>query len=416
VEGTGAQRPPGIAVGTAVALIAALMGLHLMSQFLRNSVGVIAPNLAQDIHLGAAGIGLLSSAFFLSFAAAQIPVGIAIDRYGPRRVMFSSVGIVVLGISVFALGTDAETVILGRVLMGLGCSSFFMGPLVVYSRWFPANRFSTLTGMQLGVSGMGMLAATAPLAYGTAIIGWRTTFLVVAAVGVVLGIVMYAVVRDDPPGRAQPQRTESLADSLRGLVRVARTPSFVPVFLLQFFSYSAIVTVLGLWAGPYLSHVYGFSIATLFWGPTDRLFRSYKRPVLLGAAATTVLLAWIAVVGRPSQSALIVWFVLLGMAASFTPVLTAHGRALFPPELTGRGLTLINLGTMAGVFVMQALTGAVVGWFDAPGGVYPLDAYRAAFAVEAVLLGVATVWYLWANDPAREASLHKMSQQGHTAT
>ncbi len=431
MEGAGAERLPKIAVGTAIALIAALMGLHMMSQFLRNSVGVIAPNLAQDIGLGAAGIGLLSSAFFLSFAAAQIPVGIAIDRHGPRRVMSSSAALMVLGVAVFAFGTSAETLVLGRVLMGLGCSSLFMGPLVVYSRWFPPDRFSTLTGMQLGVSGMGMLVATAPLAYGTATIGWRMSFLVIAALGVVLGIVMYIVVRDDPPGRAPPPRTDSLADSMRGLAQVVRVPSLVPVFIMNAFSYSAIVTVLGLWAGPYLSHVYGYDIevrgnllfvlafvyvtATLFWGPTDRLFQSYKKPVIIGALATVALLAWLAVVGQPEPSALIAWFVLLGLAAGFSPVLTAHNRALFPSALMGRGLTLMNLGTMGGVFVVQALTGAVVGLFDAPGGVYPLDAYRAAFAVEALLLGSATLLYLLAWDP-RKSGLHKMSQQSHTAT
>jgi MFS family permease len=417
VEGARAEALPRIGLRIAVALIAALMGMHVMSQFLRNSVGVIAPNLAQDVGLGAAGIGLLSSAFFLSFAAAQIPVGIAIDRYGPRRVMASSVAIMVAGVLVFALGPDAQALILGRVLMGLGCSSFFMGPLVVYSRWFPPERFSTLTGLQLGVSGLGMLAATAPLAYGTATIGWRASFLIIAVVGSVLGLVMFLVVRDDPPGRARPRGTESLAEGLRGVGRVIRTPSFVPVFLMHLCGYSALVTVLGLWAGPYLSHIYGYDIEgrgnllfllafvfvtmNLVWGPADRLFQSYKRPVLIGAVATTALLAWLAIVGRPATPTLITWFVLLGVAASFTPVLTAHGRALFPHELVGRGLTLMNLGTMLGVFVMQALTGAVVGRFAAPGGVYPLDAYRAAFAVEAVLLGVATLVYLRARDPLR---------------
>jgi MFS family permease len=430
MEGAGAQRLPRIAVGTAVALIAALLGTHVMSQFLRNSVGVIAPNLAQDIGLGAAGIGLLSSAFFLSFAAAQIPLGVAIDHYGPRRVMSSCVAIMVLGVTVFALGTSAETVILGRALMGLGCASFFMGPLVVYSRWFSPDRFSTLTGMQLGVSGLGMMAATAPLAYGTATIGWRASFLVIAALGVVLGIIMFLVVRDDPPGRTPPPRTDSLVDSMRGLAQVARVRSLVPVFVMNLFSYSAIIAVLGLWAGPYLSHVYGHDIetrgnllfvlafvyvtATLLWGPTDRLFQSYKKPVIIGAVATAALLAWIAAVGRPETPTLVVWFVLLGLASGFSPVLTAHGRALFPPELTGRGLTVMNLGTMGGVFVMQALTGAVVGLFDAPNGIYPLDAYRAAFAVEALLLGLATLLYLRAHDP-RESGVHDMSQPGHTA-
>ena len=120
--------------------------------------------------------------------------------------------------------------------------------------------------------------------------------------------------------------------------------------------------------------------------------------MIIGAVATTALLAWLAAVGRPGSSALIAWFVLLGLAAGISPVLTAHNRALFPLTLMGRGLTLMNLGTMGGVFVTQALTGAVVGLFDAPGRVYPLDAYRAAFAV-GTALGYTTMLYLLARDP-----------------
>jgi hypothetical protein len=99
---------------------------------------------------------------------------------------------------------------------------------------------------------------------------------------------------------------------------------------------------------------------------------------------------------------LLVWFVVFGIFASCTAVITAHGRALLPAEFIGRGLTLLNLSTMGGVFIVQAATGAVVGLFDAPGGIYPVDAYRAAFACVAVVLTVCTLIYLRSHDPARE--------------
>ena len=405
---------------TLVLLVAAMCVIHIVSQFLRNSIGVIAPNLAQDLGLGAAGIGFLASAFFLGFAGAQIPLGIAIDRWGPRLAMSVSMGLAVVSVILFAVAPSPELLIISRILMGAGCASFFMGPLSIYSRWFAPERFSTLVGIQLGVSGLGVLAATAPLAYATAAIGWRASFLVVAAVAAVVGCFVYLVARDDPPGVKRPKSAETLAQSFAGLADVVSVRSFFPVFAMQFAGYSTFLTVFGLWAGPYLAHVYGYDlarrgnallllavthlVASAAWGPADRLFKSYKIPTTIGAGGAIASLVWIAVVGKPSESALLVWFVVFGFFASCTAVITAHGRSLLPVEFVGRGLTLLNLSTMSGVFIMQACTGAVVGLFDAPGGAYPVDAYRAAFICIAIVLSVCVVIYWRAHDPAREAA------------
>jgi predicted MFS family arabinose efflux permease len=400
-----------------VLLVAAMCVIHVVSQFLRNSIGVIAPDLARDMGLGAAGIGFLASAFFLGFAGAQIPLGVAIDRWGPRISMSVSMGIAVIGVIIFAIAPSADVLVIARILMGLGCASFFMGPLTIYSRWFPPDRFSTLVGIQLGFSGLGVLAATAPLAYSTAAVGWRASFLVVAGVAAIVGLFVFIVARDYPPGKERPRSHESLWQSFAKLADVVRVPSFLPVFVMQFAGYASFLTVFGLWAGPYLAHVYGYDldrrgntllvlaivhlVSSAAWGPADRLFRSYKTPATIGAAMTVASLIWIVVVGKPSEGALILWFVVFGFFASCTAVITAHGRSLFPPEFVGRGLTLLNLGTMGGVFVLQAATGAVVGLFDAPGGVYPIDAYRAAFAFEATVLGLATLIYLTSREPVR---------------
>jgi formate hydrogenlyase subunit 3/multisubunit Na+/H+ antiporter MnhD subunit len=124
---------------------------------------------------------------------------------------------------------------------------------------------------------------------------------------------------------------------------------------------------------------------------------------------TIVSLVWLAWVGKPSESLLLVWFVVFGFFASCTAVITAHGRSLLPAQFVGRGLTLLNLGTMGGVFVMQAATGAVVGFFDAPDGVYPLEAYRAAFLCIAAVLTACALTYTFAHDPAREAARRSSS-------
>jgi predicted MFS family arabinose efflux permease len=408
---------------TAVVLVGALCAIHTMSQFLRTSIGVIAPDLAREIGLSAAGIGLLASSFFMSFAAAQVPLGVAIDRFGPRLVLAGSSVIAIVGTLVFATATTAELLVAGRVLTGIGCASFFIAPLTIYSRWFAPERFSTVVGIQLGVSALGMLAATAPLGFATAAFGWRASFIAVAGITAVVGAVTYAIARDYPPGATPPVRRESLRDTIRGLAVVARTPSVPRLFAMHFSGYAILVTILGLWGGPYLSDVYGHGVerrgeilfvlgisnvlANFAWGPADRIFSSYKRPVIGGAAITVVLLVWLAYVGRPDPGALVIWFIAFGVFTAYTAVLTAHGRSLFPAEFVGRGLTLLNLGTMSGVFIVQFVTGLVVDLFPAQAGAYPLDAYRAAFAVEAVVLAISTLIYLKARDPLHEQAARK---------
>ena len=227
----------------------------MVSQFLRTSVGVIAPDLAAELHLSAAQIGLLSSAFFFVFALAQLPLGVAFDRFGPKRCLLVCAVVVVLGIVVFAGAHSAAGLTLGRALLGLGAASFLMAPLAIYARWFARDRFSTLAGLQIGVGTIGTLLSTAPLAFLVALFGWRTSFLMVGAFTVAIALLVLIVVRDDPPGvRTAPQR-ESLRESLAGLMEAIRTPSMVRLFVMLLAIYSSFVLLVGLWGGA-LPHAY----------------------------------------------------------------------------------------------------------------------------------------------------------------
>lgn len=417
--------PPGPAANTpvraAVALVAALCAIYVVSQFLRNSVGVIAPDLARELDLSPEQLGVLSSAFFLSFAAAQIPLGAMIDRYGPKRCMIASVGVAVLGCVLFAMAESLAALTAARVLMGLGCSSFFMGPLTIYTRWFPADRFSTLVGLQLGIGTIGTLFATAPLALSSELYGWRTTFAFVGVGAAVVGVLVAAVVRDRPPGAAEePHRPASLAESFAGLGEVVRVPGFWRLFAIQFAGYSTFIAILGLWGGPFVTDVLGFDlkargnilfamaaahiIGLFVWGPTDRWFGQRRLPVTIGVFATAAMLIALCLFGDRGPVAAYVLFVALGFAAAFTPVQTAHGRALFDQRLVGRGITLLNVATIGGVFVMQAATGAIIGAFDgvelADGIVArPFEAYQAAFAFLTAVLVAGWVIYRRAPDP-----------------
>jgi MFS family permease len=393
-----------------VVLVGALAAIYLVSQFLRNSVGVIAPDLAAEIGLSAAEIGLLSSAFFFSFAAAQLPLGVAIDRYGPKRCMLVCAGVAFAGAVLFATATTATGLIAARVLMGLGSSCYLMAPLALYARRFPPERFTVLAGIQIAIGTVGTLFVTAPLAWASATIGWRATFLAVAASVIACAALVAIFVREDGSDRVHPGAAETMGESLRGVLEVARLRAFVPLFLMHAMSYSSYVLIVGLWGGPYLTHVYGYGltargdllmlpaishiIGVVVWGHAERVFGTYKPLVLTGALATAAALGLLAALGKPEPFWLGVWLALFGFLPAYIPVLLAHGRSFLSPHLLGRGMTLFNIGTMGGAFVVQLVSGALIDVFPAQAGVYPVDAYRAVFAAQALGIVVACAAYL----------------------
>jgi MFS family permease len=393
-----------------VVLVAALAAIYLVSQFLRNSVGVIAPDLAAEIGLSAAEIGLLSSAFFFAFAAAQLPLGVAIDRYGPKRCMLVCAGVAFAGALLFAVATTVTGLIAARVLMGLGSSCYLMAPLALYARRFPPERFTVLAGIQIAIGTVGTLFVTAPLAWASATIGWRATFLAVAASVIACAALVAIFVREDGIDRVHPGAGETMGESLRGVLEVARLPAFVPLFLMHAMSYSSYVLIVGLWGGPYLTHVYGYGltargdllmlpaishiIGVVVWGHAERVFGTYKPLVLSGALATAAALGLLAALGKPAPFWLGVWLALFGFLPAYIPVLLAHGRSFLSPHLLGRGMTLFNIGTMGGAFVVQLVSGALIDVFPAQAGVYPVDAYRAVFAAQALGIVVACAAYL----------------------
>ena len=395
-----------------LAFIGPLALLYGVSQFLRNALGVIGPDIAQELSLSATALGLLASLFFLAFVVTQIPLGIAIDRFGPKKVMLAGVTLAAIGIVVFALAPNRELLIAGRIVTGLGCSSFFMGALAIVARERPPHRFAHYAGLLLGFGSIGTLVATAPLAEVTAWIGWRGAFLIVGAITVVVGLLVAWGVPADKPSAGHG---ESWGEALAGVREALRQPGFWPLFLMHASGYSAFATVVGLWAGPWLRDLYGHDLqargwillaaslaqvlALMAWGRLQVPLGGYVRSIRLGAVMTIVSLLVLAFVplGHAGAVGLLIVFC---VSVAYTPITTAHGRALFPDRLTGRGITLMNLGTMGGVFVSQAITGTLMDWIGRlPGGAYPPEAYQAVFLYLAAFLVVGLATYAGVKEP-----------------
>ena len=412
------------AASSGVVIVAALVGIYMLSQFFRNALGVIGPDLAKAFDLDAARLGFLSSIFFLSFALAQIPLGMAIDRWGPRPAMLATAALMIGSTILFAVSRNYAELAAARMLMGLGCCSFLMAPLALYAERFPPEKFSTITGIHIGGGSFGMLAATAPLAWLAGSVGWRNSFLTAAAIAAVMATCLFLFAREAPEAAARRSgRRETFGQAVKGVAAATRLPGFWRMFFIQAAVYGAFASIIGLWIGPWLAQVYGLPLESrgrmtlilagaqiaglFFWGASDRWFASYRKPALIGVLLALATLAVGALVQMPA-AALPVFMAAFGFFFGITPVLTAQGKSLFPRELTGRGMTFINTGVIGGAFGQQAITGFVIEAFGSKmvDGVriYPPEAFRLVFGLLALQLAIALWFYLRAPDlhPSRD--------------
>lgn len=397
-----------------------LAAAYMASQFYRVANAAIAPELMAELGLSAEAMGTITGVFFLAFAAAQIPAGVALDRFGPRRTMSGLFLLAVAGAVSFALAREALMLGAARALMGLGCAAALMGSMVAISRWFAPARFAQLSSLVFVVGGAGTLLATTPLAWAVALIGWRGAFFVMAGLTFGFAVLLYAVVRDAPAGHASQATPESWPEIARGLGQVVRDAEIWKVSAIQFVTYASIITVIGLWAGPYLSDVHGLDVVArgnvllvlnvavlagvLAYGWIDRYVASRKWLLVAGAVASAGLIALLALlpaVGFWPALALLVAFTLAG---GYVMLNHAHARSILPDHLVGRGLTFQNLAAFLGIFVLQSVSGLIVGGFAPVEAAAPEAAYRAVFGFLAACLVIAALIFATAREPGRQAT------------
>ncbi len=386
----------------------------ILSQFLRTSAGVIAPELTRDLALTPQMLGFANACFFIAVGIVQVPVGIMFDRVGVRATYLWLTGIAVLGALLQAYAESGAGLAAARFLMGVGCGASFMSVVMLCSRWFPADRLAGAISVVFALSQVGILLAATPLAAATVAWGWRPVFVVTAVATVAIGAVYAAWVRDDPPGAA-PRAAQAPEDApFAGLLRVLRIPDIGRVLAMHAFAYAAVATVIGLWTGPYLADVHGLSpvergnvllamgvaqvVGQLAVGPLDRVFDTRKWIVVVFAGASVATLAALALLEHPPMSVAVALLVLLALVSQYPVMIVAHARGLFPAAIAGRGVTTVNLSQLIGSASLPYVTGLVVGAYASEGSGYPEHAYRMAFAAIAAPLALGLLVYLGAKD------------------
>ncbi|MBO6781815.1 MAG: MFS transporter [Alphaproteobacteria bacterium] len=388
----------------------------ILSQFLRSVPAVIAPDLRAELDLTAAQLSALPAALFFGSALMQLPSGVLLDRYGPRRTISAFVLLTASGVIWFSQATTALGLSLALLVTGWGIAPLFMGIIVLISRWTPRDRLSTATALAVGIGGTGMLFSAAPFAEATAAFGWRNTLATVGAFGFLLSLAVLFTVRDHPPGASGSNAAggsgtgESLLATVRGLGTVLREPRLYALGAISAMTVGSFLTFRALWVGPYLNDVFGAGLiergnliflVSLAWlisavciGPLDRVFDTRRGVVSIGALAMALWFAVLAFVGGQSVTYAAIAMVLLGLSSGLSSPIFAHARALFPDRYVGRVVTAINMFVWAGVFFVQVGTGFLIDAFPADAsGRSPVAAYQANFVVMCVLLVAAVLVY-----------------------
>ena len=379
---------------------------HFLSTFFRSANAVIAQDLSRDLTLTAAQLGLMTSLFYASFALAQLPLGAGLDRYGPRWVTPGLMLATAAGCLIFASAQSFATAALGRALIGVGMAGVLMGAIKVYGQWFPANRVATVAGFMVGLSSSGALFAATPLAWLNQVFGWRAIFLAGAPVVVLSAAAIALWVRNTPPGVAWHAASEPGT----GFGQLFRDTRFWRIGLVTFFLLGTMQAVQGLWAGPYLFDAIGLSklaagnlLLALSIGVVVGYFASGWLSDRFGTLRVTTIVVAVfflsqlalALLGtRLALPLLGLVFFLFGFAGAFNVVLLAQVRPLFPPHMSGRAITAVNMLGFAGTALLQWWMGLIISAFapDAQGH-YPAVAYTAAFLFTALGTGLALAWY-----------------------
>ncbi|MDA1070951.1 MAG: MFS transporter [Proteobacteria bacterium] len=380
---------------------------YFLSQLFRTVNAVLGPMLREELGISASSLGLVTGAFFLAFALVQLPLGMALDRYGPRRTQAVLLSVTALGALLFSLGGDTLSLALARAVIGIGVSGCLLASFKAFALWFDKGRLPLVNGLVMACGSLGVIAASTPVQVLATALGWREVFHILAATSIAVAVVIVLVV----PEKHVEGEPRTFADQVAGLKVIFTAPVFWSIAPLLATAQAAWLSIQALWLGPWLRDTAGLDAAAaadalllggvggatgyiLLGGLTERLGR-LGTPV--GAVAGTAIVLFIAVQALLALgSALPPWMLTFafaffgGGATLFYAGLTQR----FPVALAGRVNTSLALFVFSLAFALQVLTGLVLDLFPDGRGGYTGTGYLVAFGGWALVQVACFVWFL----------------------
>ena len=382
-------------------------GGYYLSYLYRTVNAIISPDLVRELALGPADLGLLTSSYFLTFALFQLPLGILLDRYGPRRVNAGLLLLAGTGAALFGMSQSLPGLIVARALIGLGVSGCLMSSIKVFTLWFPLNRLATLNGWLLSCGGLGALSATVPAEALLRVTDWHSVFLVLAALTFAAAGAIFLIV----PERDTPRAPQTLIESLRSLPPILRNANFWKLGLLAIAGQGVFMSLQSLWIAPWLKDVVGLGRADIgshllmvalgmivgatLWGVVaDWLSRhgvDTVKVVLGGVGVNLVILLLLAFGAKTGTLPLLFALSLFGQVL---PLIYSMLSKEFPLELLGRVISTLNFLVFLSAFAVQWGTGLIINLWPVEAGRYAKAGYGTAFGACVALLLVPYVLLL----------------------
>lgn len=381
---------------------------YFLSYIFRGVNAVIFPYLERDIGITAADLGLLTSAFFLFFAGCQPVLGVALDRYGPRKVQTALLVLAALGSALFGLSTSLGELIVARVLIGLGFAGGLMAAIKAFTLWYRRESWGLITGFHMMAGGAGSMAATLPVEWSLSVMNWQGLFFWLAGICLVTAVLLFVVVPD--------RRSDAPPGTLREQFRVTGivlTDGFYwriqPLLAIQQLAFIGCIT---LWIGPWLRDVGGIAdkaaradiqlwttaVMTLGFASSGIIASTFRRfgvSDFASAGFTSFLfildVGWLAF--APPTDPTIPWmlFGFLGACPiQYMPLMVAS----FPPHYAGRVSTSSNLVVFTVIFAGQWAIGKVVDLWPKTAAGYAPDGYTWAFGILFILQLAGLAWLL----------------------
>jgi len=379
---------------------------YVLVYFHRLCPAVVAVEMMKDLKATGALTGFLGAAYFYPYAAMQLPAGLLSDSWGPRNTITLFFGIAFIGSVILAMAPSVALAILGRTLVGLGVAMLFVPTMKILAEWFHTREFAMMTGILMALGGLGSLIAATPLVWLSNWIGWRQSFLFVGVFTLLLAILVFLIVRDKPADKGLPSPAESPQTApepialIAGVKKVVTTPYFWPVAVWFFFDCAIFFSFGGLWGGPYLMQVYGYSksqsgqilsmlaIGMIVGSPlvsflSNNIIKSRKKTIIFSSIVVFMLMLPLTFF---TATIPLVWhyIICLGLGI-FSSAIVVIGfttnKELFPVQMAGTATGMINLFPFLGGAVFQPVLGFVLEQNGKVDGAFTLSGYRQAFLV-----------------------------------
>ncbi|MCX7966234.1 MAG: MFS transporter [Syntrophorhabdaceae bacterium] len=376
---------------------------YLLVYFHRVAPAVVASDLIKCFQVSGASLGLLASAYFYSYGVMQIPVGFLSDRWGAKKVIIFFGIVASCSSLLFGLSNNFGLALLSRVLVGFGVSAIFIGTMKILACWFRPKEYARISGMLMSIGGVGWLVATTPLALTSQMFGWRASFIFIGFISIIMTLISWKIISDTPEKKGFPEVVEPPKNPqmfnkgyFYGLNVILKERHFWAIAIWFTFRGGALFGFYGLWAGPYLMDVYGFTqyetgnilsmiaFAMIFISPvlghlSDKTLSSRKK-ILVGSSIINIL-CWLILAlcfNKLNRLALYVVFFFMGITISSVGTIAIIAtKEYFSDEIAGTSMGTMNIFPFIGGLIFQPLLGHILDRYGKIGSTYTPSGYQA---------------------------------------